>query len=495
MTWNFGDSFDLYAAAADAFNGYWDSGSNGGLTTGRFTGSRCWINNSVANNSVALAKSSGVNDAVHHIAVSFMQGFTISGTSLVTALQLLDGTTGQCAIVFRSDGAILLTSGTASGTTLATYTGAFPVINTWYAFEFEVVINNTTGSFKVRKNGNTSDDFSATSLNTRPTSTNNYANKLQLVGGPNAGVGAQQYDDLYWQSGASTGTWLGDIRCFSRMPSSDSSVQFSRVPTAGAQSPFTLSTAASISNGVARYTPFTAAFDGTIGTATVSLGTGYTGNLKATIFASSGSAPTSVLGSASVVTNPASGTNTLTFGTPVTVTKGTQYWIGFDSDTSSGTWNVASGGTSGLSSTTAYASFPVASPTTSTAAAVICSLTITTSNNATVVNEAQQDSATSYVYDSTVNDVDLYGIASISSTPASIIAVTTRAYMQKSDAGSRTAAVQLKSGSTTVASPTLTLTTSGWQWTWRTDLTDPDTSAAWTASGVNNVTIGPKVIS
>ena len=71
--------------------------------------------------------------------------------------------------MFRSDGAILLTTGSAGGPTLATYTGAFPITNTWYAFEFEVVINNTTGRFRVRKNGNTSDDFdSGAVLNTRP---------------------------------------------------------------------------------------------------------------------------------------------------------------------------------------------------------------------------------------------------------------------------------------------------------------------------------------
>jgi hypothetical protein len=112
------------------------------------------------------------------------------------------------------------------------------------------------------------------------------------------------------------------------------------------------------------------------------------------------------------------------------------------------------------------------------------------------VSEAQQDTTTSYVYDSTVNDADFYTIAAISgSTPSSVVAVTTRAYMQKSDAGSRTAAVQLKSGSTTVASPTITLTTSGWQWAWRTDIVDPNTSSAWLAANVDSVTCGPKVIS
>jgi hypothetical protein len=66
--------------------------------------------------------------------------------------------------------------------------------------------------------------------------------------------------------------------------------------------------------------------------------------------------------------------------------------------------------------------------------------------------------------------------------------------MEKSDAGTRTAAVQLKSGATTVATPTLVLATSGWLWAWRTDTVDPNTSAAWTAAGVNNAQIGPTTV-
>lgn len=492
MAYIFGDGFDLYAAPADAINGYWDSGTatSAALAAGRFAGSRALLQNGTG--TVYLAKSSAQNDAVHHLTCAFLQGNAISGTQLSYYLQLLDGTTGQCCIAFRSDGAIVLTSSTIAGTVLATYTGAFPVVNTWYAFEIEVVINNTTGRFRVRKNGNTVDDFdSGATLNTRGGTANNYANKLQVA----AQFGnAQSIDDLLWRSDASTLSWLGDIRAFTRMPASDASVQFSRTPTSNTQS-IAVSTTSVVTAGTARYSPFTAAYDGTIAAATVTLGTGYTGNLKCSIFATSGTAPTTVLGSATSVTNPISGSNALTFGTPVTVVKGTTYWIGFDSDTTSGNWNVGVG-TAGCSSVTSYASFPVASPTASLGASpVVYSVTITPSSNATVVNEAQENTTTDYVYDSTPGDADFYGIGTIASTPASTIAVTTRAYMQKSDAGSRTAAVQIKSGSTTVASPTLTLTTSGWQWAWRMDLTDPATGAAWAAAAVAAATIGPKVVS
>src|SRR4029077_14699582 len=151
----------------DAANGYWDSPITGTppFVAGRSSGSRAI---QFGNSGITLIKTSGVNDALHHFVLAFNQSGALTGTTAGTYLELFDGATAQCSVVFRSDGTILLTSGGPAGATLATYTGAFPVFNTWYAFEFEIVINNTTGSFAVRKNGNNVNDFTATSLNTRP---------------------------------------------------------------------------------------------------------------------------------------------------------------------------------------------------------------------------------------------------------------------------------------------------------------------------------------
>jgi hypothetical protein len=112
--------------------------------------------------------------------------------------------------------------------------------------------------------------------------------------------------------------------------------------------------------------------------------------------------------------------------------------------------------------------------------------------NFSQVSEAHQDGAASYVFSANVNDADFYGIASIATTPVSVVAVTTRGFVEKSDAGTRNGAVQLKSGATTVQSTSTALGTS-FGWLWRTDTTDPATGAAWTATGVNNVTVGPIV--
>lgn len=115
----FGDGWDCYAAPADATAGYWDSGTVGfTLVAGRFSGSQA-IQNS-ANTAWLVKTTTGTTDNNHHISCAFQQTAAISGTTLGMYFQLSDGATNQVCIVFRSDGAILLTSATPGGTVAGT---------------------------------------------------------------------------------------------------------------------------------------------------------------------------------------------------------------------------------------------------------------------------------------------------------------------------------------------------------------------------------------
>jgi hypothetical protein len=435
--------------------------------------------------------------------MAYSQSAALTGSSNYLWLTLYDGTTAQCSIVFRSDGAILLTSGAASGTTLDTYTSAVTATNTWFAFEFEIIINNTTGRFRVRKNGNNVDDHdSGASLNTRGGTSNAYANKLSWGNQNVSGQNAWLLDDILWRSDSSSVPWVGDVRCYTRMPATDSAVQFSPSSTTCPVTPFVQGTTLSITNGVPKYVPFVATCSGTIGTASVSLGTGYTGNMKCTLFNDNSGAVGTVLASATTISNPVAGSNTFTFGSPPSVVAGTQYWIGFASDTTSGSWNVttSTGGSltypnSGATASVAYASFPTANPSLTTGQqAVIFTATITptTANNAMLVAEVAEDQAGTYVYDSTVGHADLYTPQAISVTPATTVAVVTRAFALKTDAGTRNIALQVKSGGTTSTGTSTALNTV-WGWLSKVDQVDPATSAAWTATAVNNLTFGPSV--
>ena len=490
MSFVFSDGFDCYAAPADATNGYWDAGTPVAATfvAGRFAGSQAW---QLGANGIALVKTSATNDAVHHIALAFRQTAAILGTTLGAYFLLHDGATTQCALVFRSDGAIILAAAGPTGTVLATYTGAVAANNTWYQFEIEVVISNTVGWMKVRKNGNTTEDFTSSLTLDTQTSANAYANKLTM--GVQNIVTGQQIDDLYWRSDASSVAWMGDIRCYTRAPASDASVQFSRTPLTMTQTnPAT--TTAPLINTTARFSSFTATLDGTITTAVFVSSASVTGNMKCAIYSSVAGVPAAVLGSSGPIVAVAVGNNTFTFTPGVAVTRGQQIWVGVIGD-GGGTWSMQGATSSGATAPMSYATFPLPNPTATTGAQQTAgSITYNTANNYSSVAEAQQDATTSYVYDSVPGHADLYGIAPIASTPLTTFAVTTRAYAIKSDAGTRTMAVQLKSGATTDASSTVVLTPSGWQWAWKTYTTDPATGAAWTAAAVNLAQCGPVVI-
>jgi hypothetical protein len=502
----FGDSFDLYASASDTvgLGLYWDLYPLNGyfiFVAGRYAGSQAITGQYGGAQNPLLSKASGSNDAVHHVVVSALQPVALSGTSIYHTITLWDGATAQCTIGFRSDGAIVLTSGLYNGTVLATYTGAITAQSVWYGFEFEIAINATTGSFSVRKNGNVSNDFTLGGLNTA-LSGNAYANKVSLGQG-NGGGGATYFDDFLWRSDPVAVPWIGDVRCYVRHPGSDVSVQFTPSQPSGssmAVAPWlALQTNTAISANVCGWMPFVAPISGLLMSAQITVTTPPTGvNWKAAIYASSTvPKPTTVLGTATPISNPPSGVNTFTFPTPVPITQGTLYYMAICTDVQSGTYYANNSMVGSFSVNTPYASFPVSNPPTVNAATnliIFTALNITPTSgvNAPLVADITQDGSNTYVASSTNGQSDLYALGPPSALPASVIAVTTRVLAKKSDAGTRALKLQLKSGSTLAQGPSTTLGNT-WGYLTRTDLVDPDTGAAWTPSAVNNLLIGQQV--
>jgi hypothetical protein len=504
MAYAFGDSFDLYAALADVGAGYWDSFYTGTtsvvLSAGRFAGSQA-----IGSATATLAygyKNSPSNDAVHHVTVAWYMGVAFTGTALGHYIQIGDGATGQCCVVVRGDGAILLTSGTPGGTVLATWTGGVPSTGVWHAYEFEIIINNVTGGMRARRNGSSSNDYDSYTavgnLNTRGGTANNYGNRLTI--GMNANVapfnttGAVRFDDVIWRSDASSVPWIGDVRIIARPPASDAAVQFSRsASSVTQQGPNNGATTLNMSNTSAKYSTITPTITGAVPTVSVTITTGNAGNLKCAIFADNGANfPGALLGTATTPLAATAGQLNFTFSPAVSVVGGTKYWVGLMPDTSSGSFTAGVSSTLGAQAVTTYAAFPTSNPTGTTGQSPNISLSYTLNANYPLVAEPQQDAATSYVYDSTPGHADFYGLAALSFTPQAVYGVVTRGFVQKSDAGARSGAVQLKSGATTVASASTALSSS-WQWLWRTDLTDPATGSAWTVAGANNAQPGPVV--
>ncbi len=106
------------------------------------------------------------------------------------------------------------------------------------------------------------------------------------------------------------------------------------------------------------------------------------------------------------------------------------------------------------------------------------------------VNELREDADSSYVLTNTPNNVDQYGIAALSPTPLSIVAVQTKLLARMDDAGPHTVKSRLTSTGTTSDSSDLPLS-STYQWVWQMYAVDPHTSGPWSALNLNAVTIGP----
>lgn len=114
----------------------------------------------------------------------------------------------------------------------------------------------------------------------------------------------------------------------------------------------------------------------------------------------------------------------------------------------------------------------------------------TGTTNFATVNELKQNADTNYVSTAVASTVDAYGLPALSVTPGSIVAVQTKMIARMDDTGPHTVKSRLNSGGTTADSSNLSLTTN-YQWISQLNTVDPHTSAAWTASGVAAVLIGP----
>lgn len=100
---------------------------------------------------------------------------------------------------------------------------------------------------------------------------------------------------------------------------------------------------------------------------------------------------------------------------------------------------------------------------------------------------------TDYVQSSTVNDEDLYGFQDMIHTPTTIFGVLVAASALKDDAGSRSFRTLAKSGGTKVDNGAdFVLSTSRTRYLGAFE-TDPNTSVAWTKSGLSAAQFGEKV--
>lgn len=113
-------------------------------------------------------------------------------------------------------------------------------------------------------------------------------------------------------------------------------------------------------------------------------------------------------------------------------------------------------------------------------------------DNYLLVDEAQQNADTDYTESNTVSDLDLYTFDDMSATPEGIKGLSTRSYMKKTDAGSRTGKLQCRRSAVNYEGDEFFPSESYKGVDYLLEQ-DPSTASAWTEAGVNAAEFGIKV--
>ena len=487
----FWDGFDKYGPVNciptnSTMNSEWTTvpSSSSTFVAGRFT------------NSLALQMSYTFVSATRTLPANYSR--LIGGIALNSSLAANSGVifgdagTNQCAVGFNTAGKLVLWNGGLGGTQVAIATAAITA-NTWHYVEWDLTFASS-GSYNVYVDGVSV--FSGTG--NLKSSSNAYANQVILIGNVCA------FDDMYLfdSTGSVNNAVRGDSRVETLFPTGDASVAFS--PSAAAIGAyFSLGGSTTYwSSGQLYLRKFQAPVSGTLNSVSIMpQTTSGSANFKPAVYADNSGSPGTLLTTGSQVTGCTAG-NALTMNvtTPQSLTAGTNYWIGYVCDTSltmQRSDNSSFSSNAGYSASVTYTSAPPSTaPSMSSGQSSLQLWGNMTgmSTNYTEVNEVPPGADLSCVSSSTVGAEDRYNFGSLSSTPANIGGVKVSALLRKTDTGARTITVQLKSGSTEITGSSQSPSTSYIYYSAYQD-TDPNTSAAWTASGVNAVTGGTKIAS
>jgi len=221
--------------------------------------------------------------------------------------------------------------------------------------------------------------------------------------------------------------------------------------------------------------------------------------------------PKTLLATSNEVTALAVGMNRFTFGTPVTLTKGVQYFFGWFADASvslntvdNAYYYLNQNNTIFLpffnSTTQTYGSPPTTFPwATGTPdpfgqTNYINFVYNYTCDNCGEIGEQYCDNANTYNYSNTVGQQDSFTTDGTLSTNSIVYGVQVTGVFTKNDAGARAACNLIISGGTQSNGATTSLGTS---YAGVTDIyaVDPNTSASWTPANVNAAKIGYKLVS
>lgn len=479
------------------------------------TGTALSLNTASNSNVGGLAKTLSASYATAIGGIRFQVSTLTVGTW--TLMEFTDSGTAQCSITVNvTTGTISLrTGGTGNGGTLGTVIATSTIsitANSTHYLEWSIAIG-ASSTYAVYLDG-VSLFTTSTGGNTKTTANSTY-NGILIVAVLNAS-NALIIDDLYMfdtTTSLNNAVLLTSPRIETRYPTGDSQTQFTNagnviVPVGITQtsvSNVTSSTNAPGANELVllKITPSVTCTLQSVGI--LPAATSVSVKFKSVLYTDSAGSPNALTATGTETIGTTSGTAlTLPFGSGQSLTGGTSYWIGYITDTSVALSQYDNSTVKGQKAANTYGSgAPGTAPAMTTGQA-----TWEIWGNATgaVVNwasVAQNPAAgtgpvgdNSSINSSTIGNEDLYSFPALSSAANNIYTVAVKGNGKRSDTGTRTVDLRLKSsgndggGSNTGQTPG---TTYGWLDSYFDS--DPNGSITWTAIAANAATAGPKVAS
>jgi hypothetical protein len=417
-----------------------------------------------------------------------------------------DNSTAQCALVPQAiSGRIALVQGDGTAATPAVLGNSLIGVadGTSHYLEFDITFGiGAAGGFTVWLDG--VQVFSG--IGTTQQSANAFCNTF----GPN--MNAVGYsgctniidtDDLYiFSSAGSTNNavLLTNPIVLTQFGTSDAQKQWSSNGNVIGNSYSTNAASLGISSNtmyLAAFTPIENCVLGNI--AVLPQSTNATGKYKGVVYSDSGGNPNTLLSDGTAVTGLVANTQlTMPLVSPQNLVAGTQYWIGFYSDTG-GNFQEFDATTKGRAGTVTYAGGAPSSPPTLTAnQQSIMLFGLCTGGAANYPSEITNPSAgdASSLTSGSVGISDLYTFAALPTNVTNVYTVGVSGYTRLSYAGARTMNFNVSSsGTVSAGSAPGQVPLISYSWHDTNNDVDPHTGTTWSVSGVSASTAGMSIAS
>lgn len=232
MTYIFGDSFDFYpvgsGVGASLLNGGWSALVNAGniqisSSQTRFNVGRSFFTGVSGGGATYGIYNFGTN-STNTVFVTFSQYFenSFNQGTIGAFFQLNQAGSAQLFVGFLDTGTIQVRRGDAGGPIVASFPYAFSNYQ-WNHWQIKLVIGNGgTGSVHIRRDGSPVDTFFTTNIDTQNTALD-VADSIYF--GDYSGTHNSYLDDfmMYDSSGTEVNDWVGDIRAYTLLPTSNGS--------------------------------------------------------------------------------------------------------------------------------------------------------------------------------------------------------------------------------------------------------------------------------